>query len=306
MLTDKECKNAVCPVDKKRARFTDSGGLYLEVSPAGSKRWFWKLYIDGKESRMALGSYPSVGLADARSRLAARIASSTSVSDQAQGIAIRQFMNFARVQPNGQGLPIPRLADRVRQLLRLRDDRDLRRLPAAAPGIDAVRLMTIHGSKGLQFPVVHMVGVNQDAMPGPTRPSKWPPPTGMVTGGAGSPDEIERAAHNEEQECLFYVAMSRAKDLPTGCVLTSCRTADAIAWLQPRYSRMALTVGRICPLVTASRARADRASKCRVRFCEGPGVHSPGLLTPTCRYGKAGCTWPSWSTCSPAASWVGG
>lgn len=66
MLTDKQCKSANCPLDKKRARFTDSGGLYLEVSPAGSKRWFWKLYANGKEGRMALGSYPAVGLADAR------------------------------------------------------------------------------------------------------------------------------------------------------------------------------------------------------------------------------------------------
>jgi len=147
-----------------------------------------------------------------RTRLAARIAMSSSVPDQAQGIAIWQFMNFVRVQPSGQGLPIQRLADRVRRLLRLRDDRDLRQLPAAAQSIDAVRLMTIHGSKGLEFPVVHMVGVNQDSIPGAIRPSKCPPPTGMVTGGEGSPDEIARAAHNEEQECLFYVAMSRAKD----------------------------------------------------------------------------------------------
>lgn len=147
-----------------------------------------------------------------RTRLAARIASSSSVPDQAQGIAIWQFMNFVRVQPNGQGLPIQRLADRVRRLLRLRDDRDLRQLPAAAQGIDAVRLMTIHGSKGLEFPVVHVVGVNQDSIPGAIRPSKCPQPTGMVTGGEGSPDEIARVAHNEEQECLFYVAMSRAKD----------------------------------------------------------------------------------------------
>ena len=147
-----------------------------------------------------------------RTRLAARIASSSSVPDQAQGIAIWQFMNFVRVQPNAQGLPIQRLADRVRRLLRLRDDRDLRQLPAAAQGIDAVRLMTIHGSKGLEFPVVHMVGVNQDSIPGAIRPSKCPPPIGMVTGGQGSPDEIARAAHNEEQECLFYVAMSRARD----------------------------------------------------------------------------------------------
>ena len=147
-----------------------------------------------------------------RTRLAARIATSSSVPDKAQGIAIWQFMNFVRVQPSGQGLPIQRLADRVRRLLRLGDDRDLRQLPAAAQCIDAVRLMTIHGSKGLEFPAVHMVGVNQDSIPGALRLSKCPPPTGMVTGGEGSPDEIARAAHNEEQECLFYVAMSRAKN----------------------------------------------------------------------------------------------
>ena len=52
MLTDAQCRNATCSVDKKRERLTDAGGLYLEVSPQGSKRWFWKIYKDGKESRM--------------------------------------------------------------------------------------------------------------------------------------------------------------------------------------------------------------------------------------------------------------
>jgi integrase len=66
MLTNAECKNATCPPDKKRERLACSGGLYLEVSPAGSKRWFWKYRKDGKEGRMALGSYPEVGPKDAR------------------------------------------------------------------------------------------------------------------------------------------------------------------------------------------------------------------------------------------------
>lgn len=66
MLTDTDCKNATCPTDRKRARLTDSGGLYLETSPNGSKRWFLKLYSNGKESRLALGSYPAVSLKEAR------------------------------------------------------------------------------------------------------------------------------------------------------------------------------------------------------------------------------------------------
>lgn len=74
MLTDVDCKNAACPPDKKRVRLSDSGGLYLEVSPAGSKRWFWKFRKGASDTRIALGGYPAVGLAAARrARDAARL-----------------------------------------------------------------------------------------------------------------------------------------------------------------------------------------------------------------------------------------
>ncbi|WP_374591437.1 tyrosine-type recombinase/integrase [Aquabacterium sp.] len=66
MLTDPACKNATCPQDKPRIRLADAGGLYLEVTPNGSKRWFAKYRFDGKEKRLALGSYPSVSLKAAR------------------------------------------------------------------------------------------------------------------------------------------------------------------------------------------------------------------------------------------------
>jgi len=66
MLTDAHCRNATCPPDRKQARFTDAGGLYLQVSPSCSKRWFYKYRIDGKEKQLALGSYPAVGLTAAR------------------------------------------------------------------------------------------------------------------------------------------------------------------------------------------------------------------------------------------------
>ena len=32
MLTDAQFRNAVCPPDKKQVRFTDAGGMYLQVS----------------------------------------------------------------------------------------------------------------------------------------------------------------------------------------------------------------------------------------------------------------------------------
>lgn len=65
-LTDPACKNARCPEGKPRARLADAGGLYLEVLPTGAKLWRWKYRFAGKEKRLALGSYPAVGLSQAR------------------------------------------------------------------------------------------------------------------------------------------------------------------------------------------------------------------------------------------------
>ncbi len=74
MLTDAKCRNAVCPPDRKQARFTDAGGMYLQVSPAGSKRWFLKYRVAGVEKQLALGSYPDLSLTNARkSRDAAKL-----------------------------------------------------------------------------------------------------------------------------------------------------------------------------------------------------------------------------------------
>lgn len=74
MLTATECKNARCPEGKKWVRLSDGGGLYLEVwpagpkSPEGMKAWRWKFRHEGKEKRLALGTFPAVSLAEARSR----------------------------------------------------------------------------------------------------------------------------------------------------------------------------------------------------------------------------------------------
>ena len=65
-LTDPACRNAKCPAGKARERYTDSGGLYLEVQPTGAKHWRWKYRFAGKEKRIALGTYPAVSLKKAR------------------------------------------------------------------------------------------------------------------------------------------------------------------------------------------------------------------------------------------------
>lgn len=96
MLTDARCRNAACSPDKKRARFTDVGGLYLEISPAGSKRWFWKTYADGKEGRMALGSYPTVTLTAARK---ARDAAKSQKSEGIDPVQARKVKKLKALTP---------------------------------------------------------------------------------------------------------------------------------------------------------------------------------------------------------------
>jgi integrase len=88
MLTDAKCRNATCPPERRQARFSDSGGLYLQVSPAGSKRWFLKYRTDGKEKQLALGGYPAVSLADARK---ARDAAKLQKAQGADPVQTRQF-----------------------------------------------------------------------------------------------------------------------------------------------------------------------------------------------------------------------
>lgn len=53
------------PSDKP-FKVSDSHGLYLLVKPGGSRHWYLKYRISGKESRIALGTYPAISLSDAR------------------------------------------------------------------------------------------------------------------------------------------------------------------------------------------------------------------------------------------------
>jgi len=50
----------------KAYRLWDGYGLYIEVSPKGGKWWRYKYRFRGKEKRLSLGTYPAVGLKEAR------------------------------------------------------------------------------------------------------------------------------------------------------------------------------------------------------------------------------------------------
>ena len=132
---------------------------------------------------------------------------------QMKGVALWQFLNFCRSQPSEAGIPSVRLLDRIRRLVLLNEDRGLRRPPEALEGIDAVRLMTIHGSKGLEFDIVHIPGMVTSSLPRNNKAPRCVPPNGLIHGSHGLTGlEAIKSGHEEEEECLFFVALSRARE----------------------------------------------------------------------------------------------
>ena len=147
-------------------------------------------------------------------RLAATISAQARDGRPLSAIALWQLQNFLRsVRIEPKGLPVTDLLNHVRRLAILSDERELRDLPAAAQSHDAVRLLTIHGSKGLEFKALHLPSLTKASLPSsPNLNRGLPPPDGMIEGAAHSSVAAQREGHNEEQECLFFVALSRAED----------------------------------------------------------------------------------------------
>lgn len=65
-LSDTAVRKAV--IKDTPYRIADGGGMYLEVTPSGSKYWRMAYRFAGKQKTLALGTYPDISLTDARGR----------------------------------------------------------------------------------------------------------------------------------------------------------------------------------------------------------------------------------------------
>src|SRR5881394_717047 len=80
---------------------------------------------------------------------------------------------------------------------------------------DAVQLMTVHGAKGLEFPQVFLLRVNNRAFPATERPRVFEFPVELMKEGAPA-----EQFHIQEERRLFYVALTRAEDRLTISTVT--------------------------------------------------------------------------------------
>jgi DNA helicase II / ATP-dependent DNA helicase PcrA len=131
------------------------------------------------------------------------------VAAQQQRLAIHQFLQFAYDMrerlPKGSKDPKRAFLDYVRGLEIYGEERQLRQVPEWASGINAVRFLTVHASKGLEFKAVYLPGLGQGYFPARRQHNPCTPPAEMLPFG-------ENDAHEEEGECLFFVALSRSRD----------------------------------------------------------------------------------------------
>ncbi|AXW69678.1 hypothetical protein CJO96_00050 [Ralstonia solanacearum] len=137
-----------------------------------------------------------------------------SVSGWVQRITLWQFAYAVR---NGDGemkeARLSRFLMRQRLRQRIGESYVDRELPPEAGALDGVRLLTVHGSKGLEFDAVHVAYVNAGSY-GAQTPT-WVPPENVLDivppealGSSQDEYDVEAAV---ERNNLLYVAVSRAK-----------------------------------------------------------------------------------------------
>ena len=134
----------------------------------------------------------------------AQLSGEPSAESEARVKNIAKF--FETVKAYGEIAEHDRVPAFVAHLDMLRDAGDDPAVAEADPEEDAVHVLTVHKAKGLEFPVVLLVGCAERKFPVQRRRDPLELPQELVRAAAAAADP-----HLHEERRLFYVAMTRAK-----------------------------------------------------------------------------------------------
>jgi ATP-dependent helicase/nuclease subunit A len=192
---------------------------------------------------------------------------------------VKKFRGLVRRIQNRGYATLPRIADHLDRLS-VGDESN-----AAIDAVNAVNLMTVHASKGLEFPVVFLVNLGKGTGSGATAVRV------VADDGRGEPavsigamrfdaDVEEKLRDREETKRLLYVAMTRARDrLYLGATLAQDR----------RFQAMPGSLGEILPAsFKAVLERAPGSGTGRVEWTTARGdIHHLSVRGPAAGPGPA-------------------
>ena len=134
----------------------------------------------------------------------ARMSKAATARDEAEVQNISKF--FRRVQDASKALRYDNVREFVTHLDALIDAGEDPAVAEAEVETPAVRVLTVHKAKGLEFPVVFLVTLVQDKFPLRGRKDAFELPVELIKETLPSGD-----FHKQEERRLFYVGMTRAK-----------------------------------------------------------------------------------------------
>lgn len=135
---------------------------------------------------------------------------------------VRKLLRTLRERANAQPGSLAALVEELEGLRKSGRENN-----APVPGAeDAVQMLTVHGAKGLEFPVVFLVSMHK-APGGKSKKGRldWSPVRGLGAvwrlegqdetqqdGAMGAADEVRKSREAAEEDRLLYVAMTRAEE----------------------------------------------------------------------------------------------
>jgi DNA helicase-2/ATP-dependent DNA helicase PcrA len=133
-----------------------------------------------------------------------RMSRAATARDEAEVQNIARF--FERVRTAARALRYDNVREFVKHLDALIDAGEDPAVAEADVETPAVHVLTVHKAKGLEFPVVFLVGLVQDKFPSRSRREALEVPAELIKGtvAAGS-------FHLQEERRLFYVGVTRAR-----------------------------------------------------------------------------------------------